>query len=37
MSDLPEGWIEALFMDVFDIQGGTQPPKSAFKYDPQDG
>lgn len=24
-------------MDVFDIQGGTQPPKSTFKYEPTNG
>jgi type I restriction enzyme S subunit len=24
-------------MDVFDIQGGTQPPKSIFQYEPQLG
>ena len=24
-------------MDVFDLQGGTQPPKSSFKYEPQPG
>jgi type I restriction enzyme S subunit len=24
-------------MDIFDIQGGTQPPKSTFQYKPQLG
>jgi type I restriction enzyme S subunit len=37
MSELPEGWTETSFMDVFDIQGGTQPPKSVFKYEPIEG
>ena len=37
MSELPEGWAETSFMDVFDIQGGTQPPKSVFKYEPTEG
>ena len=35
--DLPQGWTAASFMDVFDIQGGAQPPKSTFKYEPTDG
>jgi type I restriction enzyme S subunit len=37
MSRLLEGWIETSFMEVFDIQGGTQPPKAQFKYEPQEG
>lgn len=37
MSQLPEGWIETSFMEVFDIQGGTQPPKAQFKYEPLEG
>jgi type I restriction enzyme S subunit len=36
VSELPEGWTEASFMEVFDIQGGTQPPKAQFKYEPHD-
>lgn len=35
MNELPEGWTLTKFIDVFDIQGGTQPPKSTFKYEPQ--
>lgn len=34
---LPPGWTVMSFMDVFDIQGGTQPPKKTFKYEPTDG
>ena len=25
------------FTEVFDIEGGTQPPKSRFIYQPQEG
>ncbi|MEC4990135.1 MAG: restriction endonuclease subunit S [Oscillatoria sp. PMC 1068.18] len=31
------GWISINFMDVFDIQGGTQPPKKEFIYKEQEG
>ena len=37
LNELPEGWSLTGFMDVFDLQGGTQPPKSSFKYEPQPG
>ena len=37
MSALPQGWTLTKFTDVFDIQGGTQPPKSTFQYEPQAG
>lgn len=37
MNELPEGWTLTKFMDVYDIQGGTQPPKSNFQYEPQPG
>lgn len=30
---LPQGWINIGFMDVLDIQGGTQPPKKDFIYE----
>ena len=33
--ELPDGWVLKSFMDVFDIEGGTQPPKSTFVYEPQ--
>jgi restriction endonuclease S subunit len=33
LSKLPQNWILANFVDIFDIQGGTQPPKSTFKYE----
>ena len=35
--ELPKGWAQVPFMDVFDIQGGTQPPKSSFRYEPTAG
>lgn len=37
MSELPRNWALTKFMDIFDIQGGTQPPKSTFKYEPRLG
>ena len=36
-SNLPDGWTNVGFMEVFDVQGGTQPPKSEFVYEPTDG
>ena len=30
--DYPENYIVGKFTDFFDIQGGTQPPKSKFVY-----
>jgi type I restriction enzyme S subunit len=35
--DLPNGWELKTFTSVFDIQGGTQPPKSQFKDFPEEG
>ena len=35
-NELPEGWATTTFMDIFDIQGGTQPPKKHFIYEPRD-
>jgi type I restriction enzyme, S subunit len=37
MSELPQNWVKVKFEDVFDIQGGTQPPKSSFIYEPKSG
>jgi type I restriction enzyme S subunit len=37
MSDLPNGWNEYSFMDILDIQGGSQPPKSKFIYEEKEG
>jgi type I restriction enzyme S subunit len=34
---IPHDWNWVYFPEVFDIQGGTQPPKSKFVYIPQDG
>jgi type I restriction enzyme S subunit len=30
-------WPEISLMDVCDIEGGTQPPKETFRYEPTDG
>jgi type I restriction enzyme S subunit len=30
MNELPHGWIETTFHEVFDFKGGSQPPKSSF-------
>jgi type I restriction enzyme, S subunit len=35
-SDL-SGWRTGSFMDFFDIEGGTQPPKSTFISEPREG
>lgn len=34
---LPIGWKMESFTSVFDISGGTQPPKSNFIYEPKQG
>ncbi len=34
---LPKGWVETAFTDIYDIKGGTQPPKSQFIECPKDG
>jgi len=34
---LPESWVNLPFTSVFDINGGTQPPKSEFIDEPKDG
>ncbi|MCC9073568.1 restriction endonuclease subunit S [Flavobacterium sp. F-65] len=34
---LPKNWVEIPFTDIFDINGGTQPPKSVFIDEPRDG
>jgi type I restriction enzyme S subunit len=35
--ELPTSWEEVPFTSVFDINGGTQPPKSTFKYEETEG
>jgi type I restriction enzyme S subunit len=35
--DIPESWAEAQWEDVFDIQGGGQPPKENFIDSPKPG
>jgi type I restriction enzyme S subunit len=37
VSELPDSWAEAGFTALFDVQGGTQPPKSTFVYEPTQG
>jgi len=37
MSEMSKGWIEQSFMDVLDIQGGSQPPKSKFVFEEKEG
>jgi type I restriction enzyme S subunit len=43
MSDLlssdgsPEGWITIPFLQVVDYEGGSQPPKKEFAYQPRSG
>ena len=37
MSELPTNWHRTKFTEVFDVQGGTQPPKSTFLNDPTEG
>lgn len=35
--DVPEGWASVRFLDVIDYEGGGQPPKKVFVYEPRDG
>ncbi len=35
--ELPSSWRWVGFADVFDIHGGTQPPKKDFIYEPKQG
>jgi len=38
MSDeLPKGWVWAKMLDILDYEGGSQPPKKEFIYEPRDG
>ncbi|MEZ8258142.1 restriction endonuclease subunit S [Vibrio cyclitrophicus] len=37
MSELPKGWITTKFTKIFDVNGGTQPPKKEFISEPKDG
>ncbi len=37
MTTLPDGWTTCPFTDAFDVQGGTQPPKSTFIHQPRPG
>lgn len=34
---LPKNWLSIPFTDIFDINGGTQPPKSVFINEPKEG
>jgi type I restriction enzyme S subunit len=33
----PEGWVDAKLLEVLDYEGGAQPPKSTFSYEPRQG
>ena len=35
--DIPDSWVWLKHNDLFEISGGSQPPKSKFKSEPQDG
>lgn len=35
--DVPEGWVIVPFLDVIDYEGGSQPPKKKFVYEPKRG
>jgi type I restriction enzyme S subunit len=37
LPELPEGWCWAGFFELFDFQGGSQPPKSTFCFEPKEG
>lgn len=37
IESIPNGWAIRSFMEVFDINGGTQPPKNTFSYNPEYG
>ncbi|WP_121632111.1 restriction endonuclease subunit S [Tropicibacter alexandrii] len=37
MTEIPKGWMISPLGDVMDVQGGSQPPKSNFKYEPEEG
>jgi len=35
--EIPKGWTAANLAALFDIQGGSQPPASEFRFEPQEG
>jgi type I restriction enzyme S subunit len=37
MGDLPKGWKHVYMLDILDYQGGSQPPKKDFIYEPKEG
>lgn len=37
MTEVPDGWEKTTFSELFDFKGGSQPPKSSFKYSPAPG
>ena len=37
LPDLPASWQYKRFEDILDVQGGSQPPKSTFVYEPTPG
>ena len=36
-NELPQGWVWAKMLDVLDYEGGSQPPKKDFIFEPRDG
>jgi type I restriction enzyme S subunit len=36
-AELPKGWIDTVFSELFDYKGGSQPPKSTFSNTPLPG
>jgi len=36
-NNFKKGWVVIPFTELLDIQGGTQPPKNTFKYEPTKG
>lgn len=37
MSELPKGWASVKFTELLDVNGGTQPPKKEFIFEPKEG
>ncbi len=35
--ELPTGWVWAKMLDILDYEGGSQPPKKDFVYEPREG
>ena len=37
MSELPQNWVWTKMLDMLDYEGGSQPPKKEFVYEPRSG